>query len=580
MVAAQLAAPREKAAAWWARVGGTRGGRAAAGGAAAAAAAALAYGGGGFGGGGFGPGGGGGGGGGSGGGSGAGGGGGAGHGAGGGGASLGLNEQLTDRVAGAGGAQAAPEAVAGDAGKAGAECEIVLDVTGMMCGACAAAVRTALEKQPGVISATVNTVTESAAATVVPGGTAGSRTAIARALERAVEDAGFGAVEREARNGGLAAGDAAAPRSRLVDRREERREMLKRKTRELVGAWTLALASVGAHASHVIWGCPECAPRLLRPAVAAMHSVSLSAGLAVLALVGPGRQIVVEGTNALMRGSPTMDTLVALSTCTAFVTSVAAVAMPALRWKPFFEEPVMLMAFIMLGRNMEERAKLAASSDMAALLDVVPSTARRLSQAAVEAAGASGARCGTGGVQAESAGELGSLALGGKTETTPSASLLPGELVLVLTGDAVPCDGVVVSGSAELDNSSLTGEPLPVARKVGDAVAAGAVNRMGACVVRVERAGEQTSMAAIIRQVEEAQSRQAKVQHLADKISGYFVWGVMSIAAGTYGFWRVWRCALGRLACVASARACVRAFCIPRARPARLDTPPRVPNPS
>ena len=240
----------------------------------------------------------------------------------------------------------------------------------------------------------------------------------------------------------------------------------------------------------------------------------------------------------------------------------------------------MLMAFIMLGRNMEVRAKLAASSDMAALLDVVPSTARRLSQAAVEAAGASGARCGTGGVQAESAGELGALALGGKTETTPSASLLPGELVLVLTGDAVPCDGVVVSGSAELDNSSLTGEPLPVARKVGDAVAAGAVNRMGACVVRVERAGEQTSMAAIIRQVEEAQSRQAKVQHLADKISGYFVWGVMSIAAGTYGFWRVWCCALGRLACVASARACVRAFCIPRARPARLDTPPRVPNPS
>ncbi|GJN15895.1 hypothetical protein PR202_gb02840 [Eleusine coracana subsp. coracana] len=181
-------------------------------------------------------------------------------------------------------------------------------------------------------------------------------------------------------------------------------------------------------------------------------------------------------------------------------------------WKTFFEEPIMLIAFVLLGKNLEQRAKLKATSDMTGLLNILPSKAR---------------------LMVDNDSEKSSLI------EVPCDSLAVGDYVVVLPGDCIPADGVVKSGRSTVDESSLTGEPMPVTKIAGAEVSAGSINLNGKLTVEVKRPGGETVMSDILRLVEEAQAREAPVQRLADKVAGNFTYGVMALSAATYMFWSI-----------------------------------------
>ncbi|XP_020090351.1 copper-transporting ATPase PAA1, chloroplastic isoform X3 [Ananas comosus] len=182
-------------------------------------------------------------------------------------------------------------------------------------------------------------------------------------------------------------------------------------------------------------------------------------------------------------------------------------------WKTFFEEPIMLIAFVLLGKNLEQRAKLKATSDMTGLLNVLPKKARLVVDNDPD--------------QSSSFVEV------------PCNSLAIGDRIIVLPGDRVPADGVVKAGKSTVDESSLTGEAMPVTKLPGAEVTAGSINLNGKLTVEVRRPGGETVMADIVRLVEEAQTREAPVQRLADKVAGHFTYGVMALSAATFMFWNL-----------------------------------------
>jgi Cu2+-exporting ATPase len=166
---------------------------------------------------------------------------------------------------------------------------------------------------------------------------------------------------------------------------------------------------------------------------------------------------------------------------------------------------------VLVGRALEERAKLQASSDMAALQSLVPSRARLLLQG-------------------------GSPDRPSWTEV-PADAVGPKDLLIVLPGDRIPVDGAVVGGRSSVDESALTGEPLPVVKQAGSKVTAGTLNCDGSLVLEAEHSGQDTVIADIVRMVETAQARTAPIQRVADAVAGKFAYGVMGLSAATFGFW-------------------------------------------
>ena len=393
---------------------------------------------------------------------------------------------------------------------------LLVDVGGMMCAGCAGRVTRLLEQTPGVASATVNLATETALVRVrlddqPPGDgqtDGGPLAALGSRLEAALVAAGFTASARRPSADGV--GDTSMDVAQR--KREERLARLGDASRRVAVAWALAAVCLAGHVAHVVPNAPGWAHALCSP--------RLHAALSVFALAGPGRSTLQDGISALSAGAPNMNSLVSLGALASFAMSTAAAAMPQLGWPTFFEEPVMLMAFVLLGRAVEERAKVAASSDMAALAQLLPPSARLVLSA----------QPGEGGDVAASA------AL--RSRLVPTGALTPGDIIVVLPGDRVPVDGTVLSGASAVDEAALTGEPLPVGKRPGDAVTAGTVNCDGALTVRVSAAGQQTVVADIVRLVEAAQARPAPVQRVADTVSGTFCYGVMAASAGTFTFWR------------------------------------------
>ncbi|KAJ4758830.1 Copper-transporting P-type ATPase [Rhynchospora pubera] len=223
-----------------------------------------------------------------------------------------------------------------------------------------------------------------------------------------------------------------------------------------------------------------------------------------------GRKLISDGVKSLIKGSPNMNTLVGLGALSSFAVSLVAVLIPKLGWKTFFEEPIMLIAFVLLGKNLEQRAKLKAASDMTGLLNILPTKARLLVDSTSENSSHIEVSC---------------------------SSLSVGDIVVVLPGDRVPVDGIVKTGRSTVDESSLTGEAMPVTKLPGVEVTAGSINLNGKLTIEVRRPGGETVMADIVRLVEEAQTREAPVQRLADKVAGNFTYGVMALSATTFMFW-------------------------------------------
>lgn len=368
---------------------------------------------------------------------------------------------------------------------------LLLEIEGMKCGGCVHAVERRLTEQQGVSGVAVNLLTRTAAVGLDP------RTPVdPQQLTAALQGIGFPARLRDQ-------GQA------MVETPSLNQGWWSRWRRLMVALVLMAISGLAHLAMAQQWSLP-----LLDSMV--FHGV-----VATVALVGPGRAILTGGWRALRHGIPTMDSLVGLGIASAYGSSLVALLWPAVGWPCFFDEAVMLLGFVLLGRFLEERARRRTGLALRQLMDLQPETARLL-------------------VGAEATTAEPSQLLACSHRSVRAAALREQDRLLLLPGDRIPVDGTILAGLSSLDLASLTGEPLPVEVSAGDQVTAGCRNLTGPLVVKVEQAGAKTSLARLVHLVEQAQSRKAPIQRLADQVAGQFCYGVLALAAVTLLFWWLW----------------------------------------
>ena len=246
-----------------------------------------------------------------------------------------------------------------------------------------------------------------------------------------------------------------------------------------------------------------------------------------------GWPFFVRGWQSLARRSLNMFTLIALGTGIAWVFSVVATLAPG--WFPpafraadgsvavYFEAAAVIVVLVLLGQMLELRARERTGGAIRALLGLAPTVARRVA------------------------------ADGSETEV-PLADIAVGDTLRVRPGDKVPLDGEVLDGASNVDESLVTGEPVPVTKTVGAQVTGGTLNGQGSFVMRADRVGQDTVLAQIVRMVAQAQRSQAPIQRMADRVSGWFVPVVLGVAVLAFGAWAIWgpepRLAYGLVAAV------------------------------
>uniref|UniRef100_A0A453IWR0 HMA domain-containing protein n=1 Tax=Aegilops tauschii subsp. strangulata TaxID=200361 RepID=A0A453IWR0_AEGTS len=373
------------------------------------------------------------------------------------------------------------------AAEEGASATVLLDVSGMMCGGCAARVRSILAADARVENAAVNLLAESAAVRL--------RSPAPGAGEELAERLTVCGFPSAARRGGAAAG-AAESALKWREMAARKSELLTRSRGRVAFAWTLVALCCGSHASHLLHSLGIHIGH--GTFLDVLHNSYVKCGIAVVALFGPGRDILFDGLRAFKQGSPNMNSLVGFGSAAAFAISAVSLLNPELAWNStFFDEPVMLLGFVLLGRSLEESARLKASSDMNELISLLSPQSRLVVTSSSE--------------DLPSDGILNSDAI---TVEVPVDDVRVGDSVLVLPGETIPVDGNVTGGSSFVDESMLTGESLPVAKEKGCPVFSGTVNW-----------------------VEDAQAHEAPVQRLADAIAGPFVYTVMTLSAATFSFW-------------------------------------------
>ncbi|TAE13619.1 MAG: copper-translocating P-type ATPase [Oscillatoriales cyanobacterium] len=374
---------------------------------------------------------------------------------------------------------------------------VTFDVGGMKCAGCAASVERQLMQHSGVISACVNLAVEVATVECQPGAVD------AEALAKKLTNNGFPSQSRLGENQREA--EAAAI--------ERRRQEIRQQINQLSIALILIILSGLGH--------------ILGTKAPILSNIWFHWGLATLALLLPGRPIIVDGCRSLWRNAPNMNTLVALGAVTAYTASNAALLFPRMGWECFFDEPVMLLGFILLGKTLEQQARRRAASALQALIALQPATARlvdfKLPILDLDSQ--------------ELPANSTSAVYNPQYIEIPADRVRVGEWLQVLPGEKFPVDGEVCEGKTTVDESMLTGESMPVLKQPGDTVAAGTINKSGAVVMRATRTGQETTVAQMVALVQAAQTRKAPIQHLADTVAGYFVYGVMAISALTFLFW-------------------------------------------
>ncbi len=357
-------------------------------------------------------------------------------------------------------------------------------VRGMTCASCVAHVEKAVARIPGVRSVAVNLTLERADVIADPG--------VAPAIAAAIEEEGY-----EAR--------LVRPGAAMADAHEDHDDAELRRDVVIAALLTIpvVIMEMGAH---------------LVPAFHhwQMERFGAAPGYLAMALTGlvlafPGRRFFTIGFPALVRGRPDMNSLVALGAGAAFLYSaLAAIApqlFPAGVAHSYFESAAVIVTLILLGRVIEARSRKAAGQSVRALMGLQPSTALRIRD--------------------------------GQEVETPIAEICVGDVLLVRPGAAIPADGVVESGASHVDESMLTGEPIPVAKTAGARLAGGSVNGMGALTMKATAVGEATLLAGIVRMVETAQATKLPVQRIINQVTGVFVPAVMAVATLTFLLW-VW----------------------------------------
>jgi P-type Cu+ transporter len=375
--------------------------------------------------------------------------------------------------------------------------QAALMISGMTCASCVSHVERAAANLPGVQSARVNLARGRAIVTFDPHRVDSQR------IAGAITAAGYPAAPEVT---GAEAGNVEA--ERIQQHAHQARAWFLRAAVgialwlpvELVH-WILYFATDHAHHGMVGW----------------MDWVALATS--TVAIVYVGRGFYSSAWASLKRGTSNMDTLISMGASVAYFYSLVSFTGFLQGWwgtlpNLYFMESTGLLALISLGHWLEARARDSAGSAIRELLHLAPATAHRLIE-------------------------------GNNVHEVPVAELKVGDRVLVRPGDRVPIDGDVYSGNSTVDESMISGEPLPVARGPGDPVIGGTVNHEGALKVRVTRVGSETALAQIVQLVETAQSSKPPVQRLADQIAGIFVPAVLGIALITGISWYAWGTAQG-----------------------------------
>ncbi|PDT83816.1 heavy metal translocating P-type ATPase [Sinorhizobium sp. BJ1] len=364
-----------------------------------------------------------------------------------------------------------------------------LGIEGMNCASCVGRVEKALRAVPGIVEANANLASESASIRLVRG------LASTQMLLDAVRGAGYEAHQRG--------------NDRDIDREAEKRdEELNRLQRDFLIAALLTLPIVVLEmGSHFVPAIHD----FVMTRIGMEQSWYLQFALATIVLFGPGLRFFAKGVPALLRVAPDMNSLVAIGTAAAWGYSVVATfasgLLPTGTSNVYYEAAAMIVTLILLGRLLEARAKGRTSEAIKHLMGLQPKTAR--------------------------------VRRDGEALEIPIAELRAGDFVLVRPGEKIAVDGTIVEGDSYVDESMITGEPVPVEKTKASDVVGGTINKTGAFTFRATKVGADTVLAQIIRMVEQAQGTKLPIQALVDRITAWFVPVVMAVALLTFVVWLI-----------------------------------------
>jgi len=363
---------------------------------------------------------------------------------------------------------------------------LLLDIEGMKCGSCVQTVEKILKNFPNVNNASVNLVTKTAFIEIE------EPNDHVTDLIQTLTSKGFPSKER----------DYQATTNNIELETNENQNLWNKWRQLIIATSLLILSGMG----HLVEGQQISIPLI--------GSLPFHAALATFALLGPGKSILKAGIKSACILTPTMDSLISLGVLSAYIASIIALIWPKVGWPCFFNEPVMLLGFVLLGRFLEERARVKTGTALKELAKLQPETANLILE-------------------------------NNETKTIRIGALKPGEKIQLLAGDRIPVDGLVIKGNSAIDISSLTGESLPLEASPGVELPSGSLNLESTITLEVQKIGSETALAKIISLVEEAQARKAPIQGLADKIAGMFCYGVTTLALITFLFWwkigtRIW----------------------------------------
>ncbi len=369
---------------------------------------------------------------------------------------------------------------------------VTLEINGMHCASCVAAVENALATTPGVQKAAVNLASEKATIAFAP------QRVNVEMLKTAIANAGYSATEIKHDTNRAAQAEATETRKHAEYDALKHRFVVAALLAVVIMllSMTMLFPSV-EHFFHEMLG------------MQALNYVLLALTLPVL--LYSGREYYVSAYNSFLHRAATMDTLIAVGTGAAFAYSVVVTVAPALfeqhgiRAEVYYDTTATIIALILLGKVLEARAKGQTSAAIKKLVGLQAKTARIL--------------------------------VGGQENEIAIDQVVVGNVVVVRPGEKIATDGEILEGVSSVDESMLTGESFPIEKTQGMAVFGGTVNKTGRFTFRATKVGSDTVLAQIVRLVEEAQGSKAPIQRLADKISGVFVPVVVVIAILTFVVW-------------------------------------------
>ena len=352
-----------------------------------------------------------------------------------------------------------------------------LPLTGLSCAACAVSVESILQAQPGIKNAAVNFAGSTVAVEYAPNETTPEQ------LKSAVQSIGYDLIVEENEN---------------VAEQLEEMQVNKLRTIRQKTLWASILSAPVVIIGMFFMDMP--------------YANWIMWALSTPVILIFGRQFFINAWKQARYRKANMDTLVALSTGIAYIFSVFNTLYPAfwhsrgLHAHTYFEAAAVIIAFILLGKLLEENAKSNTSSAIKKLIGLQPKTVVRFN-------------------------------LDGSESIIPISQVKAGDILLVKPGEKIPVDGAVTEGTSFVDESMISGEPIPVEKKKGEAVFTGTVNQKGSFRFIAQKVGGDTVLAQIIRMVQEAQGSKAPIQKLVDKIAGIFVPVVISIAILSFLAW-------------------------------------------